>query len=154
MNIFRLLNFRRIVITLLLLAGLLPQMRTVFACELIEGVVQFSCCCDELGEMNCDNYSDNNADCDNHSPALAKKCCDVFYQVVNTLISASAYGIQTADFRVKNLDAPQPPPEVVFNNTLSESTSATGNVSYTIISDLQSAKAGKLTYLHTLRLRI
>jgi len=159
MNLFRQLNYRRFVITLLLLAGLLPQMRTVFACEFIDGVVQLSCCCDEPGEINCDNYTKNNGDCDNHSSALAtssleNKCCDVSYQAVSTSINTNTVGIQTADARIQNLDAPQPPPGAVFNHFLADSTSITGNAAYTIISDIQSAKAGKSTYLHTLRLRI
>lgn len=158
MNAFRPLNFRRVVITLLLLVGLLPQMRTVFACTLIDGVIQFSCCCDEPGEMNCDNYAKNNAknkaDCDNHSPALAKECCDISYQAVSTSINANTVGIYITDARILNLDAPQPPPGVVLNNSFAHSTPLTSNAGYTILSGIQSAKAGKSTYLHTLRLRI
>ncbi len=162
MNTFRQLNYRRFVVTVLLLAGLLPQMRTVFACELIDGVLQFSCCCDEPGEMNCDKHADNNshnntnnnANCDNHSPALAKECCDISYHAVSTSINANTVGIHATGVRTLMLDAPQPPPGAVFNNSFAHSIFVTSNIAYTIISDIQSAKAGKSTYLRTLRLRI
>lgn len=124
-------------------------MRLVFACELIDDVAQLSCCCDDPAEMNCDKT----ADCDQHSPAMAKDCCEISYQAVDRSIIGKTNGIQNADPRVLLLDAPQPPPGVLPPDSLKVKIAYSTSIKPTH-SHILSATSGKTTYLRTLRLRI
>ncbi len=137
-------SFRRIVIAISLFMGLFSQFQTVFACELMSGVAQYICCCDEPGAMGCEK----GGACHDQSGAGGEDCCTVSYQqVLGSIAIAPASHAQ----QVLLLNAPQPPPIPVsfdFQNV------PPANHATRIANSLPPPVAGIDTYLLTNRFRI
>ncbi|WP_152485932.1 hypothetical protein [Methylohalobius crimeensis] len=94
-------SFRRIVIVLLVLAGLGAPLRTVFACQLMDGRKQYVCCCHEEGHCK------HGGGCPHRKPEGPTGCCDVAHEIADDgLASAPADHV----FQVLLLEAPRPPP--------------------------------------------
>lgn len=134
------LSFRRAVIACLILAGLLAPLRTVFACQLMEGRKQYACCCHGR-EDKCQHGG-----CPHDQSGGKAGCCDVFHEIAADA-SASLGGYA---FQVLLLEAPRPPP---VSALLGEPAAV-----QTVVPNFRSSPpvwfAGTHTYLSTQRFRI
>lgn len=135
-------SFRRAVIALLILAGLFAPLRTVFACQLMEGRKQYVCCCHGQ-EDKC-----RHGGCPHDQSGEQAGCCDVSHEIAADA-SASPEGCAV---QVLLLEAPRPPPaasipSIVLPQTLLVHVSLWR-------ADPPAGRAGSRTYLVTRRFRI
>ncbi len=132
-------SFRRAVTILLILAGMLAPLRTVFSCQLMEGRKQYACCChgqeDKCRHGGCA-----------HEPGEKAGCCDISHEIAaESLASPGGHAVW-----VLLLEAPQLPVAPV---PLVEPAAV-----QILIRNFRSSPpvwfAGTHTYLETQRLRI
>lgn len=98
------------VITAYLFMGLFSQFQTVFACELMSEKAQYVCCCDELAGTGCKM----GGGCHDQQGSLNTDCCQTSYQQVPSTIAIAS---ESHAQQVVLLEAPQPPPDVLFSLT-------------------------------------
>lgn len=138
-------SFRRFVIGLFLFSGLFSQFQAVFACELMGSGERYVCCCDEHGDKGCPM----GGVCHNQQNTPDADCCAVSYQAApgsNAMVSDSHAQ------QVVLLEAPQPPPALLFSLTALKPPNALPVLFAPTA--LPPGSPGTLTYLLTRRLRV
>ena len=152
-------TFRRSVIAIFIFTALFTQFQTVYACGL-DGKVRYFCCCHKHDSMHKNDSMDEQGsmkmmDCEMDGKCYHQQdmppqgCCDISYKQVPsaTGITPGAHAQQ-----VLLLDAPQPPPAVLFEppDPPLPSESYTGIEYFPV----PSWSSGTSTYLLTKRLRV
>lgn len=136
--------FRRFVAATVMVLGLFTQFQVVFACELMDGKVQYVCCCDEPGSMGCAM----GGGCHDSRDTQTQNCCAVSYE---PMPNATAIAPESHSLQVLLLDAPQPPPIPVSSDIPEFSPD---NHALRFTHALAPHVAGTDTYLLTNRFRI
>ena len=153
LNYFRQHPLRKSLWLIVLLGSLLTQTQTLFACELMGGGPATTCCCDEDMSNGCPMSKNGAGGCEMPDNGIPTGCCDV-----STDISVGLPDVAVADShhfkQVLALDAPQPPPALIFATDLSVQVSV-HSVKITV-NDFSSSVSspGTHTYLVTNRFRI
>ncbi len=90
-----------------MLGGLFLPLKTVFACELMDGKAQSVCCCNEPDDMSKGCTIGGGCQDQALAPTTPADCCEVSYREAPI---AKAAAPAAASIQVLVLNAPQPPP--------------------------------------------
>lgn len=139
----------RLVLAWIVLATLIVQTHTVFACTVMAGVTQKLCCCDDEGKGFCSAGSV----CIDHRASDAADCCATFTQTVPVLESDAPLAMQIDLLLIRAAQAPPPYPILpIAHSTFISNTHPNRIFSTSFL--LVPRPAGTRTFLQTLRLRI
>lgn len=132
--------------------GLFTQFQVVFACEFIDGKIQYVCCCDEqvamTNDLGCAKISGYLDEQQVGPASIAASCCEMSYQQIPATLAISS---KLHDQQVLLIDAPQPPPILVsfMSQTMSAASQAGRNSIYS-----PARTMGPRIYLLSKRFRI
>lgn len=138
---------RRFFTVIFLLSGLYTQTQTLFACDLMGGGPQTTCCCDEQMEKGCPM----GGGCQTPPGEAPTGCCDVTVEVeMQDPAVSSSVEVQLVDL----LDAAQPPPTILTNTEITLALSGESDRTGFDYHPPPSWLAGTHTYLITQRFRV
>lgn len=141
--------FHRLVLAWIVLATLIVQTHTVFACTVMAGVTQKLCCCDDEGKGFCSG----GGVCIDHRASDATDCCATFSQTVPILESDAPLAAQIDLLLIDAAQAPPPYPVLPIAHSAFISHILPNRIFSTAFL-LVPRPAGTRTFLHTSRLRI
>lgn len=142
MNKLRNPMLRRFFTVIFLLSSLYTQTQTLFACDLMGGGPQITCCCDEHMEKGCPM----GGGCQTPPGEAPTGCCDVTVEVEMQDPAATS----TVDL----LDAAQPPPAISTSAEIALALSEESDRTSFDFHPPPSWLTGTHTYLTTQRFRI
>lgn len=141
--------FRRLFLAWIVLATLVVQSHTVFACTIMAGVTQNLCCCDDEGSGPCGA----GGTCIDHREFNAADCCATFSQIIPILESDVPVAAQIDLLLINAPQAPPPFPTLPIAHSTFISHAVSNHVLSTTFL-FAPRPAGTRTFLQTLRLRI
>jgi hypothetical protein len=151
MNLFRTANWHKKATVVLVLLGLLLQVQTVFACQMMDhsGPIEHCCCGEMAAHKQSDNQVDNQSD---HDQTRTSACCDI-----SSGLSFKAGDLENEDpIAIQSHSAFELPPAALVFLLVSLWPETAGPPSSPDLWDLDTkpGSPGTATYLSTLRLRI
>jgi hypothetical protein len=146
MTYLRNTGLRQLIAIAFLISGLLVQVQTLYACQLMDDGPKSTCCCGVHMKDGCAM----GGGCDSGPGAMAMDCCDVTVEVE---LQDVAVAQTTAAKLITQLDAPRPPPAVAISTEFNFALPDNSTLLEPRV-DRLSWSSGTHTYLMTSRLRI
>ena len=147
MDTFRKPILRRLFALVFLLSGLSVQTQTLYACNLMDGDPQTTCCCDEHLGDGCPM----GGGCHTQHGGMSTGCCDITVEVD---MQDAALASTTEAQLVTQLNAPQPPPALLTTTEITLALSGASAGTGIEYHPPPFWSVGTRTYLATQRLRI